>query len=129
MSDVKRCPSGCCTWEPEVNKWFYNHRYEASVPVKFCPHDGSRLNEGGTADPGSVAWAYHEAMEAARKMLGEDDIDSVKLSGWTRDGVTFWWCDVEDELMQERAMERAADPAAAILAAKAALEVAPDEAQ
>lgn len=161
---VKRCPNGCCDYEPEVGRWFYNYRREASVPVKHCPEDGTRLNADGTmgysggklqgrcecgrwthhtmrdgfsfwgdirgpaleetfcsrcgtrlnadgtADPGSVAWADHEAMEVLRAC----DVDTVHT---VYEDSGRWFCAAGLDTRVE-----ADDPAEAVRLAKAALE-------
>ena len=122
MATEPTCSNGCCRYHrTEFRSPWWEHD-ASGEGVNFCPRDGTRLNADGTADPGSVAWANREALEAARKMVAIEGIASVKVSGWHTADETFWWCDVEDYVMQDVATERADDPAAAILAAKKVLD-------
>lgn len=67
MINPKRCPNGCCIYDPGDESvgiawaWWYCVRCdecneEIYAVVEFCPEDGSRLNSNGSCDSGDVVW-------------------------------------------------------------------------
>ncbi len=125
MSKQITCLNGCCAYSqtgdpgggPGWNHW------PVGCYVYFCPHDGTRLNADGTANAGSAAWRDHEAMGFLRATGDRADVRCIDI--WSRDG--GWVSSVEDTDDNELAFAEEDDPADAILAAKAALEVSADE--
>jgi hypothetical protein len=107
--------------EDQKRMWVYEEEVYLLVryarEVYGCPVCLTRLNSDGTADPGSVAWRDHEAMDYQRRH---------KLTVYYLPGLDEWCVDSDPYLLGSVGSSLATghkDPAAAILAAKAALEV------
>ena len=123
----KTCSNGCCIYD---GGWLF---WPGGRSVQFCPRDGSRLNSDGSHDPGSAAWRDHAVLPHCQNMLFAAVTAVIALSrseGESANGMcerrAEWFTSAAQRLDCSVEGLIGATPAAAVLAAKAALEVMPD---